>query len=69
MSQKVVNFLDDLGISLVCRPINYIHKFGFLNFMDDMGIHLVIRPLGYLNSVSAFLMGKRERDELTSDWV
>lgn len=47
-SFNLVNFFDDLGILLFCRPISVLARFSLLNFIDDMGIYLVIRPLGYL---------------------
>jgi hypothetical protein len=68
MSQRLVNFFDDLGISLLCRPMRFVHTFEFLNFLDDMGIELVIRPLGYLHLLSAVMM-RKEKDELTCKWV
>jgi hypothetical protein len=52
-----VNFLDDLGSSLLCRPIAKIHDFRFLNFFDDMGILLVCKPLQYFHHFAEFLVG------------
>jgi hypothetical protein len=35
------HFLDELGNTLLCRPMARVHEFSFLHFFDDMGILLV----------------------------
>lgn len=45
-----LNFFDDLGIALLCRPIRYLIDLEMLNFMDDLGVKFLIRPLGKLDA-------------------
>jgi hypothetical protein len=46
---NLINFFDDLGIYLLCRPLEFLHHVQLLNLFDDMGIVLVIQTLGYLH--------------------
>lgn len=54
---NLINFFDDLGIYLLCRPLDILHRLQLLNLFDDMGIVLLIQPLGYLHRLSEFLVG------------
>jgi hypothetical protein len=51
------HFLDELGNTLLCRPMARVHEFSFLHFFDDMGILLVCRPLRYIRRFAEFLVG------------
>ncbi|KAH8772947.1 hypothetical protein BGZ57DRAFT_408872 [Hyaloscypha finlandica] len=42
---KVLNFVDDLGILLLCRPFFFLLNLDIINILDDVGISLIIRPL------------------------
>lgn len=52
-----LNFFDDLGILLLCRPIQFFVDLQILNVMDDMGVKFLIKPLGYLERLAEFLVG------------
>lgn len=45
---KVLNFFDDLGIILICRPLFFLLNIEPINILDDIGISLLMRPLRYL---------------------
>ena len=62
LRMKILNFLDDVGNFLICRPLLYLAQFKYANFFDDIGISLVIRPLRWLYRFAEFLV------ELT-EWV
>jgi len=52
---KILNFLDDVGNFLICRPLLYLAQFKYANFFDDVGIFLVVRPLWWLYRVAEIL--------------
>jgi hypothetical protein len=51
---KVLNFVDDLGILLICRPFFSLLNMDIINILDDVGISLIIRPLRYLYRFAEF---------------
>jgi hypothetical protein len=53
---KVLNFFDDLGIILICRPLFFLLNMEPVNLLDDIGISLLIRPLRYLYRFSEFVI-------------
>lgn len=52
-----VHFLDNLGNTLLCRPIARVHRLNYLNFFDDLGILIVCKPLRYIHRFAEFLVG------------
>jgi hypothetical protein len=52
----ILNHLDDIGIYLLCRPINFLRHIDLVNLFDDIGIVLIIRPLGYLYRLAEILV-------------
>jgi len=44
-NMKIVNFFDDVGIHLICRPVLFVLNLELLNMFDDIGISLAMRPL------------------------
>ena len=53
---KVLNFVDDLGILLICRPFFFLLNLDIINILDDVGISLIIRPLRYLYRFAEFII-------------
>jgi hypothetical protein len=53
---KVLNFVDDLGILLLCRPFFFLLNLDIINILDDVGISLIIRPLRYLYRFAEFII-------------
>jgi hypothetical protein len=53
---KVLNFVDDLGILLICRPLFFLLNLDIVNLFDDMGISLLMRPLRYLYRFAEFVI-------------
>ena len=41
----LAHFLDDIGNTLLCRPMAKIHDIRLLHILDDMGILLVCKPI------------------------
>ncbi|KUJ08372.1 uncharacterized protein LY89DRAFT_691222 [Mollisia scopiformis] len=66
---NLINFFDDLGIYLLCRPLDFIHRLQLLNLFDDMGIVLLIQPLGYLHRFADIVIRADEEDRtLDKTW-
>jgi hypothetical protein len=61
------HFLDELGNTLLCRPMARVHEFSFLHFFDDMGILLVCRPLRYIHRFAEFLVGWLKSDRYVDE--
>jgi hypothetical protein len=53
---KIVNFFDDLGILLICRPLISLLNLELLNMFDDIGISLLMRPRRYLYRFAEFIL-------------
>ncbi|PMD30825.1 hypothetical protein L207DRAFT_519929 [Hyaloscypha variabilis F] len=78
---KVLNFVDDLGILLICRPLFFLLNLDIVNLFDDMGISLLMRPLRTLPqtwpaSLDRWMFGARDQkypaeyyDEWSSQWA
>jgi hypothetical protein len=52
----ILHHLDDIGIYLLCRPLNFLRHMELLNLFDDIGIFLIIRPLGYLYRLAEIIV-------------
>jgi len=53
---KILNFVDDLGILLICRPLFSLLHLDIVNLFDDIGISLLMRPLRYLYRFAEFVI-------------
>lgn len=60
---RTVNFLDDLGILLLLRPIYRLMHLEMLNTIDDMGILFVAKPLRHLHRLAELILGTEEKEE------
>jgi hypothetical protein len=69
----LVNFIDDLGILLLLRPIHNMTQVNMLNLIDDMGIFFVCKPLWYIHRLAEIMLGAdeiaRPLSSLDSSWV
>ena len=52
----ILNHLDDIGIYILCRPLDFLRHMELLNLFDDIGIVLIIRPLGYLYRLAEIIV-------------
>lgn len=52
----ILNHFDDIGIYLICRPLDFLRHMNLLNLFDDIGIVLIIRPLGYLYRLAEIIV-------------
>ena len=62
MRLKTLNFFDNLGILLICRPIFLLVNLELINILDDIGNSMLMRPLRYLYRFSEYIV------QLTEDW-
>jgi hypothetical protein len=53
---KTLNFFDDLGNLLICRPVFFLLNLNLINLFDDIGISLLVRPLRYLYRFAEFII-------------
>lgn len=60
---RTVNFLDDLGIILLLRPIYRLMHLEMLNTIDDIGILFVAKPLRHLHRLAELILGDKEEQE------
>lgn len=60
---RTANFLDDLGILLLLRPIYRLMHLEMLNTIDDIGILFVAKPLRHLHRLAELILGAEEKEE------
>jgi len=76
---KIVNYFDDVGIFLICRPLLFLLNLELINMFDDIGISLLMRPLRGLHetwpkSLESFMFGEKTYPavlytEWTTEWT
>ncbi|TGO29767.1 hypothetical protein BPAE_0011g00390 [Botrytis paeoniae] len=78
---EFLNFLDDLGILMLCKPLLELCNVEWISLFDDMGIFYLCEPIGAIRRILRKLrigrvdrergggscLGSKERD--TASWI